>query len=369
MRVLQFICPAGLYGAEMWILALAKNLNSRAVECTLCITHESADQNIEIYHRYKALGLNARRIPIKGRFDPKAVLGLAKLIQQTGADIIHTHGYKSDILGLIAARMTGIRAVATPHGFENVKDFKLQTFIKLGCLALRHFDRVVPLSEELMADMARIGVNGKKVRLIENGVDLSEVKAARAAPISEPLKRNGEKLIGYVGQMAYRKNIGDMIRTFDRLYRDHPHVRLVLIGDGPMRGELENLALSMPSGHAVEFLGYRSDRLQLVRQLDLFCMTSSLEGIPRCMMEAMAMGVPVAAFDIPGVNKLVIHEQTGLSAPFEDLSILKACWERLLFDLPFSERIAENGRRHVERHYSGRRMAEEYTALYREMLT
>lgn len=86
------------------------------------------------------------------------------------------------------------------------------------------------------------------------------------------------------------------------LYKEHKDVRLIIIGDGSKRIELENYAKSLDLSSKIEFLGYRDDRLRLLKEIDLFCMTSSLEGIPRCMMEAMAMEIPVAAYNIPGVD-------------------------------------------------------------------
>jgi len=312
MNVLQFICPVGLHGAEMWILALAKNFDPRKINCQLAVTLESEDQNIEIYHRFRALYLEAHQVKMRGRFDPKGIMALCRLIREKKIDIIHTHGYKSDILGLIAARITGIKALSTPHGFDNSKDSKLQLFIKLGCLSLRFL---------------------------------------------------------YVGQLIYRKRVDHLIDTFDLLYREHKNIRLIIIGGGPKRSELEEKARSLPSASRIEFLGYREDRLRLLRELNLFCMTSSLEGIPRCMMEAMGMGIPVAAYNIPGVDKLIIHGKTGLMAEFGQVEELKECWKRLLFDEKFSTQIAQNGRKHILENFSAKRMAEEYTHLYGEMMS
>jgi len=159
-----------------------------------------------------------------------------------------------------------------------------------------------------------------------------------------------------------------MLDTFDLLYKKHKDIRLFLVGDGPMRKELEKRAMMLASGDKIEFLGYRKDRLRIIKEMDLFCMTSSLEGIPRCMMEAMAMGTPVAAFNIPGVDKLIIPEETGLMAEFGDVEGLKQCWERILFDEAFAKGLAKNGRQHILEHFSAKRMAEEYTELYREVL-
>jgi len=368
INILQFICPTGLHGAEMWILALAKNLDPERINCQLVVTFEAEDQNIEVYNRFRAMGLKAHKVEMRGRFDLRGIMKLCRLIRQNNIHIIHTHGYKSDILGFIAARITGIKALSTPHGFENSKDFKLKLFIYLGCLALRYFDRIAPLSEELESDMHRIGVASRKIRLIMNGVDLDEIASERKKNSNSFYSDPGEKRIGYVGQMIYRKNLCDLIKTFDLLYREHKNIRLILIGDGSMKSELENMANTLPSSSRIEFLGYRADRLKIMKELNLFCMTSSLEGIPRCMMEAMALGIPVAAYNIPGVDKLIIHEKTGLMAEFGKPELLKECWKRLLFDNEFSAKTALNGRNHVIKNFSAKRMAEEYSLLYQDMI-
>ncbi len=368
MNVLQFICPTGFYGAEMWILALAKNLNPEEVHCRLAITLESQDQNLELFHRFQALNLPADRFEMKGRFDVKVIGQLCRFIQDEKIDIIHTHGYKSDILGLIAAKKTGIKSISTPHGFENSSDKKLQLFIRMGCYSLKYFDRVSPLSKALAADMLKIKVPPKKIRMILNGVDLkeAEIELDTQNPLLYPdLKA---KKIAYVGQMASRKNIRDLIKTFDLLYQNHPDTCLFLIGEGDQKAELEAYAQSLPSSRNITFLGYRADRLKILKEIDLFCMTSSLEGIPRCMMEAMAMGVPVAAYNIPGVDQLIVHEKTGLLADFGDHKTLTQCWERLLYDETFSKKIAQNGRQHILEHFSAQKMAQTYATLYQEML-
>lgn len=367
VNTLQFICPVGFYGAEMWILALMKHLDQTTVNCQLAITREPGRQDIEIYHRIRSMGFGAHQIRMGSRFDPAAIQKLIALIKKERIGIIHTHGYKSDILGLIAAKIAGIKAIATPHGFENAKDIKLQTFIRLGCLAFKYFDRVAPLSEELRTEILRMRVNPHKIRLIRNGVDLEEIESERKKAYPPIYPDHGEKRIGYVGQMASRKNVADLIRAFDLLYQAHKNIRLILIGDGPQRQELEELAGSLASSSQIQFLGYRKDRLRLVKELDLFTMTSSLEGIPRCLMEAMALEVPVAAYRIPGVDKLIIHEKTGLMADFGQVEELRNCWERLLFDGTLAQEMARNGREHIVRNFSAQRMAYEYTTLYQEV--
>lgn len=373
LRVLQFITPAGFYGAERWVLALANNLDSDKVICDLAVSQEGATQDLSILDYYPADAGQIHRVPMRGRFDWRAISHLCRIIRERRIDVIHTHGYKSDILGLIAARRAGIRCVSTPHGFSGAVGFKLATFIRIGCFMLRFFDAVAPLSEELVSDMRRFNVPDRKIRFIRNGVDLKEIDQTIRELASAPNTPNENVntgttfTIGFIGQMIPRKGIPELLAVFDRLYQQHPHLRLKLVGDGGQRKELERSVAALSSREAIEFLGFRSDRLALLQQFDLFVMTSSLEGIPRCMMEAMAVGTPVVGYDIPGVDDLIEHEVTGLLAPLNDRDALARCCEAVMAEPEKARSRVEAARQLIDRQYSAARMAREYEALFREL--
>jgi glycosyltransferase involved in cell wall biosynthesis len=365
VNVLQFICPTGFYGAERWILALASNLDPGAVRCDLAVTHEDNTQDLRLVHEYRKQQLgSAFEIPMRHRFDTSAIGHLVALIRSRDIDIVHTHGYKSDILGLIAARRAGIRCVATPHGFENAADLKLRFFIWLGCKAMARADRVAPLSPQLIRDSRQAGVAEKKITYIQNGVDLSEVdeEARRERPPAQ-----GKRRIGFIGQLISRKNIPDILVTFNTLWGERDDVELYIVGDGEERSVLETHAGLLRACPDIHFLGFRTDRLRLLHSFDLFVMTSSLEGIPRCLMEACAMGIPVAAYDIPGIDQLITHEETGLLAPLGNRDMLLDAWRRLLDDPDEAQQLAANAREYVNQHYSAARMAREYQLLFEEL--
>ena len=363
IKVLQFICPTGFYGAERWILALAKHLDPARVQSELVVTVEADNQDLELTKHFKQLGFDVNGIVMKNKFDFSAISKLAELIKQNNIDIIHTHGYKSDIIGVLAAKKAGIPCVVTPHGFENAKDFKLRAFIWLGCQAMRFAAKVVPLSQQLMRDCERIGVKAAKLLYIQNGVDLSEVESAASAPRNEP----AEKRIGFVGQMISRKNIFDLLDIFDALHSKHANTRLILLGDGDQRAELEAYAKKLPSFSHIEFLGFRDNRLELLKSFDLFVMTSTLEGIPRCLMEACAAEIPVAAYNIAGIDQLITHNQSGLLAPLGDKQQLQGYWEALLFDKVLAQKLSAEAKRFVYDKYSAQRMAQEYTSLFERL--
>ena len=366
IKVLQFICPTGFYGAERWVLALAKHLDQSRFESELAITLEANSKDLELVKQFRILeeqGLvgPSHEVPMSHSFDFSVVDKLVTLIKARGIDVIHTHGYKSDILGIIAARKAGIKVVVTPHGFENAKDFKLRSFIWMGCQAMRFADKVVPLSPQLCDDVKKFGIKPPRLEYIQNGVDLSEVEEQRQQSIE---KADSVKHIGFVGQMISRKNIFDLLDIFDALQQKHGNLKLSLLGDGDQRVELEEYAQGLVSREAIHFLGFRDDRLELLQSFDLFAMTSSLEGIPRCLMEATAMGIPVAAYDIAGIDQLIEHEQSGLLAPLGNKAQLQDYWEQLLFDEEKATLLANNARDFVNQHYSAKRMADEYAELF-----
>lgn len=363
MKVLQFICSTGFYGAERWVLALSKHLPD-SVSSELVVTLEPGTEELELVKQFKAIG-KTHHIPMQGRFDLRAVSKLADLIQEQDIDIIHTHGYKSDILGVMAARKAGIPCVVTPHGFENAADLKLRLFIWLGCQSMRFADKVVPLSKQLMSDVEMFNISPDKLEYIQNGVDLSEVEAVRQTKTDKPKEK---KTIGFVGQMISRKNIKAILDCFESLYKKRQDIELVLLGDGEDRPSLEAYSKTLASASDIHFLGFRNDRLQLLRDFDLFVMTSTLEGIPRCLMEACAMEIPVSAYDIAGIDQLITHNESGLLAPLHNSKQLEKDWERLLDDKALATSLAQNSKSFVEANFSAKRMADEYLELFEGIL-
>lgn len=366
LNVLQFICSTGFYGAERWVLALAKHIDSSRFRCDFVTTKETSGV-LEVVEKYSSPGGQAFELPMKNKFDLSVVNRLVELINQRQIDIIHTHGYKSDILGVLAAKKAGIKVVITPHGFSHTNDFKLKAFIWLGCQFFRFADAVVPLSKQLMKDAAGYGVNSEKLFYIQNGVDLSEIEQRRAKPIDVVNYNPKVKRIGFVGQMIARKNIVAILDIFDDLAAREQDVELFLLGDGDSRTELEIYAKKLPSADRIHFLGFRDDRLHWLQSFDLFVMTSLLEGIPRCLMEAMAMGIPVAAYDIAGIDQLIIDQETGLLAKLGDQRTLTEHWQSILFDEGLSQQLSKRALEYVYDNYSAQRMAIEYAELFEQL--
>lgn len=378
MRVLHFICPSGFYGAERWILALANNLDIAKVSSVLAVTRESADFPKAFVDEFKALDLPVHELSMDGRFDLRVLSKLSKLIRAEKIDIIHTHGYKSDIIGLIAAKRAGIISLSTPHGFELSREWKLRFYNWLGAKALGYIDSVVPLSEQLLVDVKRLGVPDKKVFYIANGVDLKPVQAYatareiyRSSTTQSPSKtadKNERLVVGYIGQLIDRKNVAHLLDVYNELSTHNPNVELHIVGDGDKRQALEAHASNLSGVSRIHFHGFVDSPLKHLAGFDLFVLTSKLEGVPRCLMESMAMGVPIVAYDISGVDQLITNDDTGfLVAPGNKAELLERC-QAILDDPQLSRRIARNAQTHVRENFSAERMATEYAAHYQRLM-
>jgi glycosyltransferase involved in cell wall biosynthesis len=366
INVLQFIVPVGFYGAERWVLALVNNSDPGRTLHDLVVTSEPSQQDLEIINQFPANAGKTHQISMNSRFDLSAITQLCTIINDRKIDVIHTHGYKSDILGLIAAKKSGIKCVSTPHGYGQPSNFKLKMYIKLGVFCQRFFNRVVPLSIQLKNECLAFGVPERKISYIQNGVDLTEVEQFRKT--KQIKNATNKKIIGFIGQMIPRKNIKDLLDIFEATHNKVPNIELQILGDGESRAEMEIYAKTLSSFDDIHFLGFRYDRMEYLKQFDIFAMTSKDEGIPRCLMEAMGMELAVAAYDIAGIDQLISHNETGLLASFGDKETLTKYWVELLTNGEVSKKFAANAKAFVDEKFSGQRMAREYNELFGQLV-
>src|SRR5487761_2365222 len=186
IRVLHLGSPTGLYGAERWILALAKNLPRNKVESWIGVIKDAPGVEASLCIRAAEMGLATQQFESHGRFSWSAIGQLRRFIRQQRIDVLHTHWYKTDLIGRMATLGTACMNVATPHGWSVDAGAKLQLYEALDRLCFRYMDAVVPLSMDLYDGLAhRLGMR-RKLHLILNGVDLAEIDAA--GDIAEPAR-------------------------------------------------------------------------------------------------------------------------------------------------------------------------------------
>jgi glycosyltransferase involved in cell wall biosynthesis len=359
MKVVHLIASSGLYGAEKWILAMMRAMASSQTESVLVNLTDTDGFPSAVVSAARERKLVAHDFYTGGTFNPLSVFKFSRWLKTNRVEIVHGHGYKSDFIGLISARMAGCKIISTPHGWSKEADKKLQFYEWLDRFLFRFMDYVCPLSADLLASVQHC-THSDKLKLILNGVDIEEVFAASAYK-----KKSDDRFrIGYVGQLIERKDISTLLKAFSILVKNEQKIQLIIVGDGPEKQCLEALSAELNIGDHVEFTGYRTDAVSLLKSFDVFVLPSRLEGIPRCIMEAMAAKVPVIVSDIPGNRDLVVHGVTGLLYPLLDEQGLAEALLSLLDNYKSRVTFSDNAYDLILQKYSNQRMALEYALVY-----
>jgi glycosyltransferase involved in cell wall biosynthesis len=367
IRVLHLGSPSGLYGAERWIISLISYLDSGRVKSIVGAVNDGNYDDVPLCRMAQSRGFESVVIQGQGKVNFGAVRELRQYIVDNRVDILHTHFYKTDLIGLLAARGTTCLVVSTPHGWAVRPSLSLWLYERLGKIGLSFMDAVVPLSTGLMQSFRWIpGLSGK-LYLIENAVDLSEAKQEFELDATlAALRASGKFILGYIGRLDAGKDLETLLRTMAGEKNTHWHA--ILVGEGDHGGQLRAMAAELGVADRVTFTGYREDRLAFLKGFDVFVLPSRSEGIPRCLMESMAAGVPVVASDIPGCRNLIDGTSTGLLFPVGDENALRECVAQLGESAQRRASIVDGARQFIETKFSCERMAREYESLYENLI-
>lgn len=359
IKIVHLIASSGLYGAEKWIYALMRAMDTSRFSSSLVNLYDAAEGQSAVVTGALERDLDAIDFNTGGSFNPLSVFKLSRWLKHNHIDIVHGHGYKSDIIGLMAGRLAGCTVISTPHGWSKEADKKLMFYETLDRFSFRFMDNICPLSPDLL-ESVKTSVKPEKLKLIMNGVDIDEIAAQPG------LERDDKTIlrIGYIGQLIERKNLETLLKAFKRLLDDNIQAELLIVGDGPESTKLKNLARDLGVQHCTHFLGYRKDAISLLKSFDVFVLPSFLEGIPRCLMEAMAAGVPVVASDIPGCRVLVEHDKTGWLYPTVNSEALFLILKSSIDDSSACYTVKLAAKKKIIDNFSNKKMAKDYQWLY-----
>ena len=283
-------------------------------------------------------------------------------------DLVHTHCSMPGILGRLAARLAGVPVIVhTIHGLHTT-DGTSTFMVRLYNWAERFvggFTHLLLSQNRVDLEVARRAgfVAPERLRLIGNGIDLRRFQPEPRVP--DP---DGLFTIHCTARLEPVKNHPMLFEALRRLRAEGRKVRLRLVGDGDLRAEYERRCAGMGIGDAVEFLGYRDDITRLLSQSDVAALTSTKEGIPRAMMEAMAMKVPVVATRVVGTEETVADGETGYLVPLGDVDALTKRFAQLMDDAALRREMGERGRRRVESEFDENAIVDRLADAYRQLL-
>jgi glycosyltransferase involved in cell wall biosynthesis len=288
-------------------------------------------------HELRAMGYFFHSVPVSMTLTGdyfrlvRVVRMVLAIIRPYKMDLLHTHGYFADIAGCIASRITGLPHIATSHGFITTEK-KLRLYNHIDCLALRFGKKIIAVSDGIRRDLIRTGIRPERITTIPNAVG-----ACAPAGESGRIRRllgigEGERVAGYAGRLSVEKGLVYLIEAVGILKGRGERFRLLIVGDGPERGSLEEMTRAKGVADMVTFAGFQADVEEWLGSMDIFVLPSLTEGTPMALLEAMSAGLPVLATAVGGVPLVVEDGVNGLLAAPGDPQKLSEGLSLLLHD-------------------------------------
>lgn len=354
-------------GAEVLAARLARQLRGSYRFLFVCL-----DQLGTLGEELRAEGFPVEVLERRPGLDWRSILRLARLLRREEVSLLHAHQYTPFFYALTARWLGGrIPILFTEHG-RHFPDYPRRKRIFFNRLLLRRRDRVVAVGKAVReALIANEGIRADRIEVIYNGIDLD--RFSQSNPDRDSVRREmgigpNDLAIIQVARLDYLKDHLTAVRAIERVAARNPHVRLVLVGEGPERQKIEAEVHSRQLTAHVHFLGLRKDVARLVPAADVFLLTSISEGIPLTLIEAMAAGLPVVSTSVGGVPEVVLDRQTGLLAPAGDDSALAEHILSLTTDAAARQRMGQAGRQRAHSLFAEENMHASYRGLYEEVL-
>lgn len=360
-------------GTERQLVALAKGLDrSRFRPVIFCLTATGplvADlEEAGVEARCFGLrGLKVWRNPIRVA---RCLLAFVADLKEEKPEVVHGLLFHAYILAAFAARIAGVPIIITSRRGLSYFKARKPHYLLAERLANRMTDLIVANSGAVREDVIRQEkVEPSKARVVYNGIDpsLYEVPADPTLRASLGISEK-VKIVGVVANLIHYKGHRFLLQACPEVKRKIPEARILLIGDGPLRGELEALAKELHVKEEVLFLGSRQEIPELLALMDLAVLPSLEEGFPNAVLEAMAAGKPVVATKVGGIPEAVVHGETGLLVPPKDPEALAQAITSLLSDPELARKMGHAGRERVNKAFGLDRMIREMEGLYEELI-
>ncbi|SDK12776.1 Glycosyltransferase involved in cell wall bisynthesis [Actinopolyspora mzabensis] len=317
MRVLHVITGLGIGGAELQLYELVRRSRH---ECEVVTLYNAG----EVANMISGAGIPVHDLGMTSNTELSALFRLRALMRSGGFDAVHTHLYRSCVYGRIAARLAGVPAVvASEHsiGETHLERRRMSAGVRLLYLGSDLFsDTTIAVSDTVSARLRRWGLPARKLRVIPNGVDFDRVAFdpdARARTRNELGLAERHRVVGVLGRLDPNKRFDLLIESATPLLDEE--TRLLLVGDGPDRQRLEELAEANGVSDKVIFAGKRSDVASVLSALDLFVACSKQETFGLSVLEALANGLVVLYTTCPALDGVSTDRAIEVAGEVEEL--------------------------------------------------
>jgi len=357
-------------GAELQMFLLAKFLNKEEFTPILACSHTPALD--KLCENFQKENIRVIRLPVMNKHHPRHYFELKKIIKNEKIDLIHIHVWNpaSGRYGFLAADSANIPIVTTEHDPFQL-NFLKDTFKKF---TLNKVSKIITVSEENAKVLKKLyPKHSKKIAVIHNGLDLIWWQSQLLRFTSEDRKEVKEKtfrakedtlIITTIAELHERKGLKYLVEAMPALIAEFPNIKLIVIGEGNERPNLEQLVKKHHLENHIILLGRQKEIPKLLKSSDIFVLPSLREAFGLVITEAMLIPLPVVATKVGGIPEIVIDKKTGFLVPPADTIALSKALKTLIGDPKKRTSFASNSFTRVIKNFDAKRMAEEYGKIY-----
>jgi len=357
----------GIGGIETLTLELCKKLDQEKFSASVCVFESGG----ELEKEFSRAGITVHVLNKSRGTDFAMPFRLAKLIKKEGVGIVHTQNQCAWLYGGIAAVLAGVPLVHTQHTTADYFNYHSGRWMKLEWVLAQFTIKISTVAASVAKFMIeKEGIARKKLVVIYNGVKPESYEKNVDVPGKKKELGLGtsEVVIGCVARLTDNKDHRTLLQAFKTVRHQIHQVKLLIVGDGPLKASLIEYTVELGLQDSVVFLGARRDIPDLLKVFDMFALSSIREGFPVVLLEAMISGLPVVCTDVDGNGELVLHEKTGLVVNARDPEHFAAALLRLIRNKDEVTRFGSEGRKRILESFTFAKMIKEYEHLYDEVI-
>jgi glycosyltransferase involved in cell wall biosynthesis len=372
MNILHVIDSEGMYGAEIVVLNLLEAQARTGHHPSLLSLGNTGVGQKAIESEASSRGVDTCALRFKNGFNIRGSLRIVEHAKTLNTKLVHSHGYKSDILlGILPRKRRDFPILSTLHGWTSTSVLsKMWLYESMQAIMLKRLDKVVAVSTSI-EKRRRLKCLHVEPVIIHNGIPRLNFEgrsfSSEITHCSEQY-RNGLRIIS-IGRLSAEKGFDVLIRAIAILVTKEINVGLALVGDGPELSALKQLAEDEKIGNRVFFPGYLDKAFRFIPDFHLFVLPSYTEGLPITLLEAMQAGVPIVATNVGEVPIVLGSGEFGrIVEPGDPMQLAQAVaeiWE----NMNEAKNKAGRAKTAAIRQFGTDRMAQQYDSLYEELIS
>lgn len=368
MKVLHLIDSGGLYGAERMLLALVAEQIKQGLEPMILSAGEKGIYQKPLEIEAEKLGLPLVLWRMTPGLNYSETRKICEWAEHRGVDLVHSHGYKFNILLSLFGRFSQkVPVVSTLHGYVHAPRFtRMWVYELLDQLAISRLDGVIMVGAAMKKELSTGLIHPRRLTTIRNGLAVDDTQRKSAEPLPKALAEffsTHEPVILGVGRLAKEKGFCHLIDSFREIKQSFPKAGLLIVGDGMLRKDLEDQVAGLGLGSDVCLPGYCDNVPALMARSSALVISSSTEGLPITLLEAMAIRLPVVSTDVGEIPFVLDEGDSGVLVSNPASELVDAI-EAMLIETEVINLKTERAFQKVFGELSARSMAEQYLRVY-----